>query len=100
MQEIVSLQELVGEFGERHSVASLTIETLLYRILCHHVVDGNKLADLASELEEGKVLHPVVVVDEFGLVWNIGFEVEEFCELVLDALLVVTQGFLVEQVAF
>ena len=77
MEEVEALEELVGEFGEAESVASLSIEALLYRLLGHHVVDGDVLADFAGEVEEGEVLHPVVVVDELGLVGGVAFKVEE-----------------------
>ena len=62
VHEIETLHQLVGEFGERHAVA-LAVETLLDRILGHHVVDRDQLADVADEVEEADPLHPVVVVD-------------------------------------
>ena len=58
------------------------------------------LAHLACEVEEGEVLHPVVVVDELGLVRLIAVEVEELGYLLLDGLLVVIECLRVEQVAF
>ena len=57
------------------------------------------LADIADEVDEAVVLHPVVVVHEFGLVGGVGFEVQEAGELRLDAGDVVVQGGLVQEVA-
>ena len=97
--EVVTLEELVGELGERHALAALSAESLLDGVLGHHVVDGNQLAYLAGEVEESPVLHPVVVVDQNGGVGSVALEVDELGELGLDALLVVAQGRLVEKVA-
>jgi len=57
-------------------------------------------AYLADELQEGEVLHPIVVVDEFRRVRGVGVEVEEPGELLLEAIDVVLQGGLVEEVTF
>ena len=57
------------------------------------------LAHLAGEVEEGEVLHPVVVVDEFSLIGLCAVEVEELSDLLLDGLLVVVEGLGVEEVA-
>ena len=99
IQEVVALKKLVGELREGHTLASLPAESLLDRILGHHVVDGDELAYLAGEVEESPVLHPVVVVDQYGGVGSVALEVDELGELGLDALLVVAQGSLVEKVA-
>ena len=99
VQEVVSLNQLVGELGERHAVASFAGEALLYRILAHHVVYGDVLTHVADEIEERELLHPVVVVYQLGTVGRVAFEVEELSQLRLDALLVVAKGCLVEQVA-
>ena len=77
IQKIVALEQLIGKFGERQSVAGLAVEALLHAVLGHHVVDGDVFAYLSREIEEGKVLHPVVVVDEFGLVRLGAIKVEE-----------------------
>ena len=69
-------------------------------VLGHHVVHGDVLAHLAGEVEEGEVLHPVVVVHHFGGIRLLRLEVEELGHLLFDALLVVAQGFFVEQVTF
>ena len=57
------------------------------------------LADVADEIEEREVLHPVVVVDHDGRVGRVAVEIEEAGKLLLDALLVVAQRLGVEQVA-
>ena len=93
------MQELVGELGERHAVLELSVEAALDAVLRHHVIDGDALADFACEVEEGEVLHPVVVVDELSAVGCVALEVEEVCQLLLDALHVVAQRFFVQQVA-
>ncbi len=77
IEEVVSLQELVGEFGKRKPVACFSIETFLHAVFCHHVVHGDVFADVAYEVEETVILHPVVVVHEFCAVWCIAFKVEE-----------------------
>ena len=98
MQEVVALNQLVGELGERHAVA-LAVEAFLHGVFGHHVVDSDALADVADEIEEREFLHPVVVVDQRGGVRGVGVEVEQFGQLAFDRLLIVTQGLFVEQVA-
>lgn len=98
IEEVVSLEQLVCELCERQSVACLAIETLLYRVLSHHIVYGDVLANLTSKVEEGKVFHPVVVVDKLGLVRLVAIEVEELSHLLLNSLLVVVESIRVEQV--
>ena len=125
VQEVVALEQLIGELGERQSVAGGAVESLLHGVLGHHVVHGDVLAHLTGEVEEGEVLHPVVVVHQLGTVIGPpygprgGFyrfigrdyrvplggrkgslpEVEELGHLGLDALLVVAQRLVVEQIA-
>ena len=98
VEEVVALHQLVGEFGERHAVA-LAIEAFLDRILGHHVVHGDELADVADEAQEGELLHPVVVVHQQRGIRGVGLEVEELRELTPDRLLVAAERRLVEQVA-
>ena len=100
MEEVVSLKQLVGEFGERKAVARLAVKAFLYAFLGHHVVYGDVFADVARKVEELEVFHPVVVVHEFGAVRGVAFKVEEMCELFFYAAYVVCKRFLVEQVAF
>ena len=97
VQEVVALQQLIGELGERHTVA-LAIEALLNRILGHHIVYGDHLTDVACEIEEGEVLHPVVVIHEQCCVGCVAIEIDQLRELSLDRLLIVAQGSLVKQV--
>ena len=99
MKEVVALQQLIGELSERHTVLGLTVETALDTVLSHHIVHGDALAYLTGKVEEGEVLHPVVVVHEFGSIGSITLEVEEMAELLLDALYIVAQCLLGEEVA-
>ena len=57
------------------------------------------LAYVAYKAQEGEILHPVVVVDEQSGIGGVAFEVEEFSELRLYALLVVAQSLLVDELA-
>ena len=57
------------------------------------------LTHFTCEVKEGEVLHPVVVVDHLGSILFLRFEIEELGYLCLDALLVVAQGFVVQEVA-
>ena len=97
--EIVALQELVGELREAQTITCLTVEALLYRLLRHHVVDGDVFTNITYESEEREVLHPVVVVDELSTVGCIAIKIKEVRELLLDASHIVTQGLLVEEIA-
>ena len=74
-------------------------EALLDRVLGHHVVHGDVLANVANEVQEREVLHPVVVVHEDSVVGRIAVKVEELGELLAYALLVVAQGGLVDEFA-
>ena len=56
------------------------------------------LADGTCELEEGEVLHPVVVVYHLGSVRLVRVEVKELCHLCLDALLIVIESLCIEEV--
>ena len=99
VEEVVALEQLVGELGERHTVVGIGSQALLDAVLCHHVVDGDVLADVADEAQEGEILHPVIVVHHDGVVRSIAVKVQELGQLLADALLVVTQGLLVDELA-
>ena len=58
------------------------------------------LADVADEIDEAVVLHPVVVVYELGLVGGVGIKVQETGQLGLEAGHIVGKRFFVQQVAF
>src|SRR5690606_2942561 len=58
------------------------------------------LADIANKRKEGELFHPVVIVHQDCPVGNITFKVEEFCQLLFDRFLVMSQGLLIQQVAF
>ena len=57
-------------------------------------------ADITDKIEEGVFLHPVVIINQFGSIGRIAFEIEKFGQLPLNAFLVVTQSRLIEQVTF
>ena len=99
-QEVIALQELVGELGEAQAVAGGAVEALLHTVLGHHIVHGDVLAHLARKIEESEVLHPVIVIHHLGGVRLLRLEIKEFGHLVLDAFLVVAQSLFVEQVTF
>ena len=99
MQEVVALEELIGEFGEREAVAGFAVEAALHAVLGHHVVHCDVLSYFSGEVEERIAFHPVIVVHEFGGIGCVAVEVEEAAQLFLDASHVVAQRFFVEQVA-
>ena len=99
-EEVIALEQLIGELGEAQSVAGGAIEALLNAVLRHHVIHGNVLAHLTGEVEEGEVLHPVVVVHHLGGIGFLRFKIKELGHLGLDALLIVTQRLFVQQVTF
>ena len=98
VQVVVSLEELVGEFGKGESLDGICLETLPHRLLRHHIIDRDVLTDIADEVEETVVLHPVVVIDQHRCILGIAVEVEELLQLLLDAGLIVLQRLLIEEV--
>ncbi len=58
------------------------------RIFSHHVVDGDVFADVANKFEERKILHPVVVIHQFGGIGCIRFKIEKARQLSLNAILI------------
>jgi hypothetical protein len=56
-------------------------------------------AYIAEEMQEREVLGPVIIIDHFGGI-GAGAEVEEFFELFLNTVLVITQGVFIEKVSF
>ena len=98
-EEVVALEELVAELGERHSFPGFIGKAHLYRVLGHHIVDRDVLSDVADEVQESVVLHPVVVVHELGPVRCIGLEIKELGKLLLDAFHIVVEGGLIEEIA-
>ena len=99
VEEVVALEQLVGELCEGESVACFSVEAFFDAVLRHHVVHGDVFSDFACEVEEGEVLHPVVVVHEFRSVRRVGVKVQEVCELFFDTCHVVAECFLVEEVS-
>ena len=98
--KVIALHELVAEFREGHALGGVTGQALFHAVLGHHVIDGDVLAYVADKVDEAVVLHPVVVVHQFGLVGGVGLKVQETGELGLDAGHVVVEGFLVQEVPF
>ena len=99
MQEIVALEQLVRKFRERHPFSKFAIETSLHAVFRHHIVHRDALTNFACKIEETIVLHPFVVVHQFGSIRSIAFKVEEARQLFLDASHVVAQCFFVQQIA-
>ena len=52
VEEVIALEQLVAELGERHTVVGIGGKALLDAVLCHHVVDGDVLANVANEVQE------------------------------------------------
>ncbi len=94
-EEIVALEELVAELSEGNAC----LHALLYAILSHHVVDSDMLTDIADEIEEEVVFHPVIVVAYLGSVDGV-VKIEEAFELMLDTLHVVLNFLDGEEFAF
>ena len=92
IEEVVALEQLIGELSERQAITCLTVQALLHAILRHHVVYSDMLTNHTSEIEEGEVLHPVVVVHQLRLVRLIAIEVEELRYLLLDSFLVMIES--------
>ena len=100
VQEVVTLKQLIGELGERHAMVGISGKAFLHRILCHHIVDSDVLADVANEVEESIALHPIVVVHQHSRIGGIAVEIKKLGKLSLDALLIVAQGVLVDEHTF
>ncbi len=92
IEEVVALEQLIGELCERQTITSLTIQALLHAILRHHIVYSDMLTNHTSKIEECEVLHPVVVVHQLRLVRLIAIEVEELRYLLLDSFLVMIES--------
>ena len=100
IDEVVALQQLVGELSKRHSLRIFPVKTFLDGVLRHHIIDGDELAYLACEVKESEVFHPVVVIDQFRGIRCLAVEVKKTTELFLYTLLVMSECLFCEQVAF
>ena len=100
MQEVVALQQLISEFCERKTVAGFTVQTLLHRILSHHIVYGDMLAYFTGKIKETEVLHPIVVVYQLRTVRGIRIKIQKLAQLLLHACHIALQCFFSEQIAF
>ena len=65
-QEIVGLQQLVAELGERNS--AVPTEPALHGLAAHHRVDRKVLADIAQKIQQVGLAQPVGIVDHPGRV--------------------------------
>jgi hypothetical protein len=54
---------------------------------------------LTGKVQESKILHPVIVIHQFGFVRSIALKVKELSQLFLDASHIMTQCFLGQQIA-
>ena len=73
--EVVTLHQLVGELCEAHAA----FEAILHAVLRHHVVDRDVLSNVSDEVEEPKILEPVVIVDHARRI--VSFEVQKLLQL-------------------
>ena len=87
IKEVIALNKLVTELGERHSI-TFAIEPFLHRVLGHHIVNGDMFANVTNKVKERIVFHPVIIVDQLSFVRSIAVEIEELSELSLYAGLV------------
>ena len=81
-QEVVGLQQHVAELGVGDALLG-SLEAGLDRLLGHHLVDGEVLADVAQVLEHRQRAEPVGVVEQQGPALG---QVEEPPQLGPDAL--------------
>src|SRR5512138_404061 len=72
---VISLKQHVREFSVRDS----RFESLLHRLLRHHVVDGEVLADIAHKVDRSELCEPVSIVPHLCFVF--AGEIEELLEL-------------------
>jgi hypothetical protein len=93
--EIVRLQQHVRELGVADALIPI-FEARPDRVLRHHVVDGEVLADVAQELEVADPLEPVVVVHHARRAGGVA-EVEEARELAPDRVDVALERLPIEQ---
>ena len=97
MTIIKGLQEHVGKFRVTDArVAILHART--HAFLGNHTVDGEMLADVAQEIEQGDVVRPVSVVQQACRVF-LGLKIKQLLQLLLYAGDVGGEHFVGEQVA-
>jgi hypothetical protein len=78
--EVVGLQQHVAELGVGNSLFR-ALKSGLDRLLGHHLVHREVLADVAQEVQHGHLAQPQAVVEEKGV-----RQIEELGELRTDAL--------------
>ena len=99
VQKVVTLQQLIGKFGERKAVSGFAVQAFLHAVLSHHVVDGDVFTYGSGEIKEGEVFHPVVVVHHLGGIGLRSVEVKELCDLCFDAFLIVIEGLSIQKIS-
>ncbi len=57
------------------------------------------LADIADEIKEREVFHPVIIVHHLGCIRLLAVEVKEFCKLFFYGFLVMAEGFFIKEFA-
>ena len=94
MEEVVALNQLVGELRETHAA----FQSILHAVLGHHVIHRDVLAHVSNEVQKAHAFEPVVVVHHHCCIAS--FEVKEPLQLSLLTSEVVGNGVDVEQLAF
>ena len=100
VQEVVALQQLVSELRKGKTVAGFAVQTLLDRVLSHHIIYGDVLAYFAGKIEKSKIFHPIVVVHQLCTVGSVRVKIQELAQLFLHARHVALQGFFSKQITF
>ncbi|MCY1528069.1 hypothetical protein D9M68_631610 [compost metagenome] len=74
MEEVITLDQLVGKFGKRQAV----FQALLHRILSQHIVHGNMLTYISDKIKEGEFADPVIIIDDLCFIGQVLVEVNKF----------------------
>ena len=83
MQKVIPLHQHIGKFRKSNS----SFKTAADNIFIKHIVYVDILSDVAQEIQESIVLHPVVVINKFSL------SVDKAVNLIVNALNVAVHGF-------
>ncbi len=90
MKVVVALQKLISEFCEAHSIhAGISGEAFFHGILCHHIVHRDVFSDILCKVQEGKILHPVVIVDQDSSVVSIAVKFQKSGQLIFKTVYIV-----------
>ena len=88
MIKIIALNQLIRKLRKRHAFA-IARQSFLNRILRHHIIDGDSFADFTREIDKGKRLHPIVIVDENRSVFFGRIEIDKPRQHSFDAFYIV-----------